>query len=286
MIMTFSSLVEKTLAERETVLCLGLDPAVPEQRPSETIPKTSTGSDSEQRLDFCLEMIENLADMIAAVKPNEQYLFGFTLMDHQAITRTAAKQGLVTILDCKLGDIGDTVQSKLFWIRKAGYNALTVHTQQGNLQQIVAGAHRDEPRLGIIALALMSNPEAIRYFKETTWNNLPVYKAIANDVKVYGADGVVVGATGHVTKNEISEISSIVGDDKVFLVPGIGAQGGEPAKVFDAGVRIALINVGRSIIYSDRPARAAKDYRDLLWTMKKNCNQGRITGKDRVPDKI
>ncbi len=54
--------------------------------------------------------------------------------------------------------------------------------------------------------------------------------------------------------------------DMPFLVPGVGAQGGDVASVVSAGLdargRGLLINASRSILGSEDPAAAARSLRD------------------------
>ena len=263
---SFAQRFVKALDEKKSYLCVGLDPAVAGQREHDVIPTEHPPDQDARRirLEFCLDMLEKTGDVAIAAKPNEQYVFGFTLEDHQTLTKVAHSKGLVCILDCKLGDIGDTAQSKLYWVHRAGYDAITVHTQQGNLRHMVSDAHGKHPQLGIFALVLMSNPEAVRYFKRAIHDGEPLYLSIARDVRECSADGCVVGATGHVTEQEIAVIANIVGQETVFLVPGLGAQKGEPNKVFRAGITKVLFNVGRDIMYSPDPQRKARDYAELL----------------------
>lgn len=259
---SFTERFSQNLEKRDSVLLVGLDPAIPEQRNKSVIPpKYFQNADAnDARLNFCFDTLGSTAQYAIAAKPNEQYVFGLTLEQHQKLANSIRNHGLLSVYDCKLGDIGDTAESKLFWVNKAGYDAITVHTQPGNLEQMVRIAHSYDPPIGIIALTLMSNPEAVKYFKESSWKGKPLYLAIAEDVKSTGADGSVVGATGHVTEDEIAKIRETIGDDRVILFPGVGAQAGDPDKVIRSGGKNILINVGRDLIYSENPRGKAEEY--------------------------
>ncbi len=227
-------------------LCVAIDPALPGQRDRMTA--------SRDRVKFCIGMVKQVANHCSAVKFNQQYLFGLTSKEHRRITWAAKKLGLLSILDYKLCDIGDSVDSAIFHIAACGYDAFTFNPFAGNL----AGATRTAHGLGvgIIALTLMSNPEA-------GWIG-GLFRKIAGDVKKRGADGCVVGATGQVSRSSIREIVRLSGREKLFLVPGIGAQGGDAARVVkcfgDAGAENLLLVVGRSIIYANDPKKAAEKY--------------------------
>lgn len=261
--------------EKESILCIGLDPALPRQRNQNVIPRDYIKNDDDTaRLNFCLDIIEQTKDFCCAFKPNYQYLIGFTKSLHQKLTDAIHESGSLSILDYKLNDIRDTVESGIFHLAECGYDAITFNPFMGNLSEVLNFAHENIKKLkgyelGIIVLTLTSNPEAVKYMKEATINGKPLYLSIAEDVKTYGADGCVVGATDHVTEENIKLIREIVGEDKVFLVPGIGAQKGDPEKIIRAGGKNILINVGRDIIYSEAPSKKAKMYRDMFNKLRK-----------------
>jgi Orotidine-5''-phosphate decarboxylase len=58
----------------------------------------------------------------------------------------------------------------------------------------------------------------------------------------------------------------------LFLIPGIGAQGGDLEASVSSGNTngIALINVSRGILYSKDPALAAIDYKSKINLVLKN----------------
>lgn len=257
---------EKMLLEKNTLLCVGLDPALPQQRTANTIPEHyfQKVNEHEARLNFCLRTLEKTADFCIAAKPNEQYVRGFTAREHQILTEYISKLGLLSIYDCKLGDIRDTAESAIFHFRKWGYDAITVNPFPGNLRELVRIAHGTSPSLGIIVLTLMSNVEAEKLMRRARIDNHPIFVEVARDVKRHSADGCVVGATGHVTQEDIRLIRNEAGEDKILLIPGVGAQKGDPEKVIKAGGKNILLNVGRDIIYSSDPRNKAKQYHKMF----------------------
>jgi orotidine-5'-phosphate decarboxylase len=216
--------------------------------------------ENELRLRFCLDIIRKTEDFCSAYKPNQQYIAGFSTEHHQELTQAIRAAHAVSILDYKLNDIGDSINSALYHIRRWGYDAVTYTPLLGNMEVTVNMAHTVKPELGVIVLVLTSNHEALHYQKGALKQGHPLYLAFAEDVKRCGADGCVVGATGHVTEAEIRMIRKTVGEDTVFLVPGVGAQRGDPVKVIRASGKNLLINVGRNVIYSDDPGRTAEEY--------------------------
>ena len=259
------------LKEKNSVLCVGLDPALPQQREENVIPSSYLKGVDENtaRLNFCLDIIDQVKDYAIAAKPNQQYVIGFTKQQHQKLTKIIRDNGMLSILDYKLNDIGETIRSGIFHLTECGYDAITFNPLPGNLAEAVYLAHNYAKKirgyeLGIIVLTLMSNPEAVKYMKEASVHGVPLFLKIADDVKNSGADGCVVGATGHVTEDDIKNIRQRVGEDKVFLVPGVGMQRGDPRKVIKAAGKNVMINIGRSIVYSCNPRESAKHYCELF----------------------
>ncbi len=267
----FLSKLASLMKERNSVICVGLDPAIPNQRDVNVIPKKYMNNDDENeaRFNFCLDIIDNIADYAIAVKINEQYMFGMSVRNHLSISNYLKKKDLISIYDCKLGDIADSAESKLHWIHKSGYDGITTNPLPGNLERVVNFAHRYTPRIGIIVVTLMSNPEACKYFIESKYNSDSIYCEIANDVKKYDADGCVVGATKHIDSKEIGNIRRMIGKKRLILFPGIGTQKGDSIKAIKFGGNNILINIGRKIIYSDKPKDSIEKYFDQFKELRK-----------------
>lgn len=269
------------LKEKNSVLCVGLDPALPKQRDKDAIPPKylKDADENEARLNFCLDLVDQVKEHSIAAKPNQQYVLGFTKQQHRKLTDTIRRLNMLSILDYKLNDIRDTVESGLFHLAECGYDAITFNPFLGNLEEVVKLAHESMRKvrangIGIIVLTLASNPEAVKYMKQATLDKEPLYVSVARQIEKCGADGAVVGATGHVTEDDIRIVRKILGKDKVLFFPGIGAQKGDPEKIIKAGGQNILINVGRDIIYSDDPAEKAKMYHKLFNQIRKEQFRG------------
>lgn len=79
--------------------------------------------------------------------------------------------------------------------------------------------------------------------------------------------GAVVGATAPQHLGRLRELMP----DSVFLIPGIGAQGGKPD---DLGPALAagrpasvLVAASRSIAGADDPGAAAEELREAVWSL-------------------
>jgi orotidine-5'-phosphate decarboxylase len=250
----------KATKEKGSFININLDPALPKQRNENTVPDRYVfKEDAETLLNFSLDIIEQVSDYCCSIKPNTQYYLGHTdILDK--IAKKIHKEGMLAILDHKLSDIGSTNDAALYWIKEMGFDAFTFSPFAGNTQMTVEKAH--ENNLGVIVLTLMSNPEAEKMMIGTKVNGQPYYLYTAQTVKETGADGCVVGLTGFVEGTYIKNIQEVVGDRVVFLLQGIGPQGGQANKIRYA--RNPLVSLGRAVIYSDDPRKAVKGYHDIF----------------------
>lgn len=175
------------------------------------------------------------------------------------------------ILDAKRGDIGDTAK---MYAREAfdryGAHAVTVNPYMGGDTLEPFLTHPDG---AAIVLCRTSNAGSGE-FQSRLIDGEPLYKHVAQKAATewsrIGDVALVVGAT---YPEELAEVRSIVGD-MALLVPGVGAQGGDPAQVVANGANShgtgLIVNSSRAILYADAKdslnaaARIARDTRDAL----------------------
>ncbi|MBI4148124.1 orotidine 5'-phosphate decarboxylase [Candidatus Woesearchaeota archaeon] len=78
---------------------------------------------------------------------------------------------------------------------------------------------------------------------------------------------MVIGApspANHLKEFEVQRAKAIAGD-KLVLMPGVGAQGGEAQSIISTfGWENVIANVGRAIMYAHNPAREAQKYKEML----------------------
>ncbi|HMB22505.1 MAG TPA: orotidine-5'-phosphate decarboxylase, partial [Anaerolineales bacterium] len=101
--------------------------------------------------------------------------------------------------------------------------------------------------------------------------SMPLYEHVAHLAQTWNTRnniGLVVGATYPETLARVREAAP----NLWFLVPGIGAQGGELETALKAGLRKdgkgMLINVSRSIARAAKPGTAAAEMRDQILSIK------------------
>ena len=255
--MNFLEKYREAVENKNSILCVGLDPAEFGQREKNTIPE---GAD---KLGSLSRLIEGVSPFCAAVKVNRNYVKDLSREELGEVVACAHNGGLIVIDDSKLADIGSTNDSGLYHAQQEGFDAVTYAPFPGNTEEAVNQAHKRG--LALISLVLMSNPE-FEARKRLMLDGKMLYEILAEEVKEYGVDGIVIGApspANHITEEEVERVRDIVGE-RFVLVPGIGAQGGQAdylIKTFGSGL---AINVGRSIMYSDDPVAAAERYRDMF----------------------
>jgi orotidine-5'-phosphate decarboxylase len=126
---------------------------------------------------------------------------------------------------------------------------------------------------GLFVLVRTSNPGAADLL-DRDLGGRPLFEQIAGLVAARGDRlagesglsglGAVVGAT---EPRHLARIRELL-PSSIFLVPGVGAQGGRPAELgaaFGRHPASVLVNASRSIAGAPDPGRAAADLRDELW---------------------
>ncbi|MEM2238262.1 MAG: orotidine 5'-phosphate decarboxylase [Candidatus Caldarchaeum sp.] len=230
---------------KQSILCLGLDP------------DPSTYVSREDKLGFCLKIIKTVAENVSAVKVNENFVRDLSVEDHVHITSLARENGLLTVYDCKMGDIENTNRAGLQLVKRMGYDLVTFNPVLGNLQDAV----RDAAGFGVGVLALLhpSNPASRKYYRAVLEDGRRLYELFLEDVCASGAEGVVLGLHPELAPEEIASIRARLGEEKIILFPGFGVQGGDPRTAVKHGGRRILVNVGRTILSSPNPKQTAAE---------------------------
>ncbi|MVN76327.1 orotidine-5'-phosphate decarboxylase [Hymenobacter sp. HMF4947] len=231
------------VAQANTLLCVGLDP---------------TGSDEDvtRRLP---QVITQTAPYAAAFKPNLAFFLsrpnGVQLL-RQAIA--SVPDGIPVILDGKFGDIANTAMHYAqFAYDELGADAVTVNPYMG-ADAVVPFAR---PGKFVFALAKTSNHSPIQEALLQTGQPVSDFTAqlLADLNTTHGNIGLVAGATDAAALGRLRQLCPT----QWFLVPGIGAQGGDLAAVLAAGLLAdgggLLINASRSIWQAEDASAAARE---------------------------
>jgi orotidine-5'-phosphate decarboxylase len=256
-------LVDRILRIKSRV-CVGCDPD-PELFP----PELKAGDDAvAATAAFGVELLAAVRDVAAAVKFQAAFYERFgvpgieVLAGHLAAARRA---GLITILDCKRGDVGHTMRAYCEAYATPGApleaDAVTLSPYIGADGLAPFSACAAEHGKGYFVVVKSSNPSAADVQDVKMEDGRPVYYRVAEMTAAmglhlvgesgYSSAGAVVGATYPDVVARLRELMP----QQFFLMPGVGAQGGEVALLgpaFDRRGLGALVSSSRGVAYAWR----------------------------------
>ena len=244
-------------ARAGSVLCLGLDPD-----PSSLPPGFSPDLAGIER--FASLVLEAALPCAAAVKPNLAFFEAYGSAGSAVLERLRASipADVPVIADAKRGDIGSTAARQavaLFDI--LGADAVTVNPYVGGeaisplLERLDRFAYvlcrTSNPGAGELQDLTVDADDAAGHPRER------LHERVARLATRWGARGTVGLVVGATAPGELPRIRSIA-PTLPFLVPGVGAQGGEIGPVLDHGEATSgrastvvggglLVNVSRGI---------------------------------------
>jgi orotidine-5'-phosphate decarboxylase len=236
----------------------------------------------------CRRLIEQAGPACVAVKPQLACFERLGAAGWRALADVCAAARdaeLLVVADGKRGDVPVTARAygqalvgktETPWgaVRGLGADAFTANPLLGEdaIEALVEAAR--EAGAGVFLLVRTSNPGAAR-LQDAELDGRPMHEELARLVaeraeELVGESGLsglgaVVGATAPQHLGRLRELMP----DSVFLIPGIGAQGGRPD---DLGPALAperpasvLVAAARAIAGADDPAGAAEELRAAVW---------------------
>jgi len=264
---TFLERLADRSAATGTVLCLGLDPD-PAALPDGFAP------DLDGVTAFARIVLEAAAPCAAAVKPNLAFFEAFGSAGIVALERLRASlpSDVPVVMDAKRGDIGSTAARQAVALFDAlGADAITVNPYLG--AEAIAPLLERADRFAYV-LCRTSNAGAaelqglvVEADEASGHPREPLYARVARRATTWGPGGTVGLVVGATAPAELAEIRAI-SPGLAFLVPGVGAQGGDEAAVLrdgratgaPAGGRPGgglLVNVSRGIAGAARSEGAS-----------------------------
>lgn len=227
-------------------LCVGLDP-------DPALMPAGVGV-----AEFCRGIVDAVAERAVAVKPQSAFFEAqgstgwATLVE---VCEHARAAGLLVIADVKRGDVPSTDRAYAAAFAPLA-DALTVNPYLGFDSLEPFFAHEG---LGVLAILKTSNPGSADIQDLPLADGRPLWQHIAGLLDRWGENlvgasglsrlGAVVGAT----HPEVLETARSLMPQAVFLLPGVGAQGGKPEDLtaaFTPGPASALVSASRSVIYA------------------------------------
>jgi orotidine-5'-phosphate decarboxylase len=254
MSMAFAERLARAQKTSDSLVCVGLDPdpaKLPRDLPVEN---PASFKDGAPLYAFNRRIVDATAGVAAAYKPQIAFYSALGAEDQLLASiryiRERAPYALV-ILDAKRSDIGNTAEA---YAQEAfdryGADAVTVNPYMGedSVRPFLA-----RPDRGAILLCRTSNPGG-KDFQDLLVEGLPLYRRVAERAAGHWNEHrnlmLVVGAT---YPREMADLRR-AHPEVSFLVPGIGAQGGDLEATLAAGLDAdsagLLISSSRNIIYA------------------------------------
>jgi len=238
--MTFFDRLAERIERVDSVVSVGLDPD------PARLPAAVRDADLP-RWAFNRRIIDATHEHAACYKPNAAF---YEDPDGWAsLVETVAYahgKDVPVLLDAKRGDIGNTARQYATLLDRA--DAITVNPYLGedSLQPFL-----DRADAGVFVLCRTSNPGGADLQDLELASGDRLYERVADLAAAWnrhGNVGLVVGAT---TPDELAAVRERV-PGVPFLVPGVGAQGGDAEAAVEYGLAdgVGLVNSSRGIIFA------------------------------------
>ncbi len=267
--MNFITKLRSAWISSNSLLCVGLDPD-----PAK-LPLVLRGK-SQAIFEFNKAIIDATHDLVCAYKPQIAYFAAHSAEDQLLRTMEYLRTQyphIPVILDAKRGDIGSTAdQYAVEAFTRYQADAVTVNPYLGGDSITPFTRYADK---GVVILCRTSNAGA-QDLQDLDINGQPLYVHLAHKVATqWNANGnclLVVGATW---PEQMQRVRAVVGD-MPFLVPGVGAQGGDVKALVTAGKTAdgtgLIISSSRAVLYASSDKDFAQAARSVALAARDEIN--------------
>ena len=252
------------IKKKQSFLCVGLDTDI------NKIPQDLSVMD-DPVFEFNKQIINQTAPYTVAYKPNTAFYEVYGAKGWQSLEQTIQYlrnnyPDILIIADAKRGDIGNTSANyaKAFF-NTLNADALTVAPYMGK-DSVEPFLHFEGK--WVILLALTSNAGS-KDFQYLNVGDRMLHQQVLQTAATWATPEQMMFVVGATHPEELGEIRKTL-PDYFFLVPGVGAQGGDLQAVAENGLNDQcglLVNSSRGIIYasngSDFALRAGEEARKL-----------------------
>jgi orotidine-5'-phosphate decarboxylase len=241
------------IRERQTVLCIGLDTDI------QKLPAVVGGD----ILAFNKAIIDSTRDACVAYKPNFAFYESLGTRGWDILEKTISHIGdrHLIIADAKRGDIGNTAAMYAQAVfDNLHCDAITVNPYMGkdNVMPFIRNGK------WVIVLALTSNKGSFDFQQMEFPSGQKLYETVMEKASQWGDADNMMFVLGATHPSELAACRKKF-PDHFFLVPGVGAQGGDLEAICLAGLNPdggLLINASRSILYASGDADFAAQARN------------------------
>ena len=241
------------IKKKNSYLCVGLD------TDTTKIPKHLL-STSDPVFEFNKKIIDATHEFCVAYKPNTAFYEALGPSGWETLQKTLdyIPKNCFTIADAKRGDIGNTssLYAKAFF-QQMNFDSITVAPYMG---EDSVKPFLEFPNKWVILLIHTSNPGSVDFQQLETRDGKYVFEEVIFASQRWATADQMMYVVGATKADKIGKIRALA-PDHFFLVPGVGAQGGDLEAVSKAGINAQcglLVNSSRSIIY----ASTGEDFAD------------------------
>lgn len=239
------------IKKKNSYLCVGLDTDISK------IPSHLKNS-SDPIFEFNKQIIDATHPYCIAYKPNIAFYeaLGSKGWDSLAKTLEYIPKECFTIADAKRGDIGNTssLYAKAFF-EQMTFDSITVAPYMG---EDSVKPFLEFKNKWVILLAHTSNSGSSDFQLIESKSGKKLYEEVITKSQQWGTPEQLMYVVGATRADKIADIRKLA-PEHFFLVPGIGAQGGDLAETSKHGLNKQcglIVNSTRAIIY----ASADKDF--------------------------
>jgi orotidine-5'-phosphate decarboxylase len=239
---------------KKSYLCIGLDTDITK------IP-VHLLKEKDPVFEFNKQIIDATNAYCVAYKPNIAFYEALGPKGWESLQKTLEyiPREMFTIADAKRGDIGNTSQlyARAFFDKHAAgldFDAITISPYMG---EDSVKPFMEFDNKWVIVLAITSNTGS-RDFQFLQTEGEELFLKVIKTVRQWAMPDQLMFVVGATRASEIKKAREAA-PDNFFLVPGIGAQGGDLKEVSQNGMNSQcglLVNSSRNIIY----ASEGKDY--------------------------
>lgn len=206
--------------------------------------------------EFNKAIIDSTSQFSVAYKPNMAFYEAEGAAGWEQLEMTVdyirkKDPSIFIIADAKRGDIGNTAQRyAAAFFGRMDFDAVTLSPYMG--RDSIDPFLSYEGKWAIV-LALTSNVSAVD-FETAECGDKPLYRRVIEQVSGWGSIDNTMFVIGATRPEKLAEIREFC-PDHLFLVPGVGAQGGTISDVAKYGMNSRcglLVNISRGISFSWR----------------------------------
>ena len=286
----FFDKLTQAITHNASLLCIGLDPS-PDQIPTRY--RRADGDPIAAILAWNQAVIEQTADLVCAYKPNIAFYEALGLPGLGLLRQTLdlIPDHIPVILDAKRGDMGNTAAAYArACFEQWDVDAVTLSPYLGRDSIEPFARYGDR---GLFVLCHTSNPSAGEFqsLEISDWRTLdrapnePLYLTVARTATSWSPNvGLVVGATYPAAIAAVRAVAP----QAWFLVPGVGAQGGDLEATVAAGLRAdglgVIVSASRGVCLAETPRAEAEQLRTAINIVRQQQREPVTHNAEVLPD--